>query len=205
MKNKHLIALGALFLALLLLLTAKKIFLRPQIEKTEYESLEVSLDIPAVSSIEIKKPGAETALKFERAKAGWIMPSKPEAKIKSDAVESLLAEMNSIEGEMRSGSEGLFGDYGISDGEAYAVSFYDSTGTIKERLLIGTKKPGFGRSFLRKAGSNDVYLVNKDILSIFGIYGDPKTANLKEKAWIQPEERVGEPETGDKPEARDSD
>jgi len=186
MKAKHIITLLVIFGVLAGFLFVKKLYMSPRVETTEYEALGLSLEAKDIYSIEIKNSGQEESLRFEKKDKKWFIASKWNAKAKKETIEEFLRNMVSVNGELRSSSDKLFSDYGISDEEAYSFSFYGKDGEIIEHLLLGIKKPEFGKSFLRKKDSKDVYLADKDVFPLIGTYAfdDPKEASINTKRWI---------------------
>jgi len=183
MKLKQIIVLGVIFLVLLGILFAKKIFVKPEIEDSEYKNLEISFDPSSIYAIEIKKAQDRTAFRLEKKGDEWAVPSQWNIKAKKKKVEGLLSELRSLQGELRSSSKELLSDYGISENESFSISLLDKALTPQQKLVLGIKRPSSEGSFLRKATSNNVYLVNKDIFAIIGIYGEPKESTINANDW----------------------
>lgn len=186
MKSKHILTLLAIFVILGGLLLVKKLYMGPEVEITEYETLDLSLKVEDVYFVEMQKSGEEEPLRFEKKDNKWFVASKWNAKAKNKLVEDFLQDIEGLKGELRSSSSKIFSDYGISDEEAYSFAFSNKDGKVLEHLLFGIEKPEHGKSFLRKKGSSDVYLVDKDIFSLIGIYAydNLKETSINANRWI---------------------
>jgi hypothetical protein len=184
MKPKHIIILSLVLIILAALVFVKNIFLKPETETAEYKKLEFSVEAHEIYSFVIQKNKGQEIAEFKRTDGQWFIPSKWGAKADKNKVENLLKGLCSLEGELRSSSPELLPDYGISDDEAYSFSFYDEKGVLKERLLAGIKKPDYGKSFIRRNNSSDVYLADNDVFFMINIYNDPKDSVFSLQSWI---------------------
>ena len=184
MKFKQIIFLGAIFLLLLVVLLTKKVFIKPEVETTEYAKLQVSLDSASIYAVEFKKGNSGDTVRLEREEEEWRIPTKWNIRADKQRIENLMKDIGMLQGELRSSSKKLFSDYGISPDKAFSITTFDKEGNPQDTFFVGTKKLGTGSSFLRKGDSEDVYLVDKDIFSLLGVYGNPEDAALKTDKWI---------------------
>ncbi len=185
MKPKNLLILTAVLVFLLGALFIKKAFMKPEVETSEYKSLEISVAPSDIYAIEAVKPPDEELLRIEKTDEGtWTIPSKNNIKADKTKIEGLIGALAGLKGELRSRSRGLFGDYGISDDEAFIIRLIGRDGGAMKTLYFGTQRPEYGEAFLRVDGSQEVYLVNKDIYPQFGIYGDPEEVELNAGKWV---------------------
>jgi hypothetical protein len=184
MKFKHLIFLGMILFLLLAALYVKKILITSEIETTEYKSLEISLNASDVYAIEFKKAQEDDTLKLVKKDEEWFIPTQWNIRAKKQSIERLLEDISGLQGELRSSSKEVLPDYGLTDEEAFSIGVFDENDKPIQQFFVGTKKPSYGKSFLRKADSVDVYLVDKDIFSLLGIYGEPKEAKINTERWI---------------------
>ncbi|MFH1479144.1 MAG: DUF4340 domain-containing protein [Candidatus Omnitrophota bacterium] len=181
MKKKDIIILGVILAALLGIFFAKNIFMKPEVETAEYTALELSIDTPDITSIEIKRNDQEL-LKLEKKGEGWSMPSKWDMRAKASKAEEFLNSFSGLKGELRSKTDKLFSDYGISDEDGISITMLNKDNEIKNQLIIGIEKPQQEGNFLRERDSKKVYLVDKDILGIVGM-SDPKEGALDIDSW----------------------
>lgn len=170
MQVKHIILLGVIFLALLAAVLAKSFFMKPPVEITEYKHLEISFAPAGIHAVEMKNLATNALIKLERKGDDWFIPSRWDVRGDKGRIEHLMNQLKELSGEVRSTSPELLDDYGIGDNEAFSLTMFDEEGRAQETLLIGIDVPaGGGVSFLRKAGSADVYLVDKDVFSLIGV------------------------------------
>ncbi|MBN1871284.1 MAG: DUF4340 domain-containing protein [Candidatus Omnitrophica bacterium] len=186
MKTKHVIILAAVLAVLMLTLLAKKTFRKPEVEVSEYETVNFSFDSSLVSAIEIKNPSSkEPPLRLNRSGSMWTIPLRWDAQAKEYKIKDFMKDINALEGEVRARNKRLFKDFRIEDEEALSITFYCKEDEVLERFFVGLQKPAPGRSFIRREGSDEVILADKDIFTLLGIYGDPygKEANVTD--WLE--------------------
>ena len=184
MKAKHLIFIVAILIVLIGAVFAKKTFIRPDADFVEYERLNINVDMADVRFIKIGKGRDKDLLVLDKVNDIWHISSKDNIRADKSRVENLIKVLSVATGELRSASERLFSDYGISDDEAISISILgNDSGVNNIDIFIGVKRSGPGTSFLRIGDSPSVYLVDKDILSILGMYGDNKDAGIDVARW----------------------
>ena len=113
----------------------------------------------------------------------WKIKSLWDAPANSPKVEKLLRQLSAVRGELRATGKDLLKDFGIEDGNAFSVKFLGAGDAVLQDLRIGTKKDGAEGSFIRKAGSADVYIVDVDLAETLGIYTDLGTAKPTGDTW----------------------
>jgi hypothetical protein len=184
MKRKDIIILAAILVFLLGTLLIKKVLMRPAVETTEYKSLELSISPSEMYALKASRSSGKESLRLERDDRGeWIIPAKGSIGADKTKIEALMNALAVLSGELRSRSKALFDDYGISEDKAFTLELIGRDGTLLEKLYFGSKKPGFGGLFLRVGDSEEVYLVNRDIFPLFGIYGALEDGELSGERW----------------------
>lgn len=120
---------------------------------------------------------------FVLAKRGgdWVMTSRYDAKASDTRMSTLLDNLESLEGQVRSDDAAVLAGYGLSDDEAVHVVLKNETGGELLHLLLG--KPGSGGGFVRASGSNQVILGSRNLLSDFGIWGEDNK-NPQASNWL---------------------
>lgn len=184
MKPKHIFILISIFGALILIGLMKSIFMKPEIEVSEYEDMKLLLNIANIRVVEMEKFGDAMPLRLEKKDGEWCIPSKWGAKAKTGKVESFLEMLTKLKGELRSGDKELLADYGITDEKSHKLAFYDQEGNLSARFYLGTEQAGYGKTFLRKDNSSLVYLIDGDIFVPIGVYGDPKSTVIDVLSWL---------------------
>jgi hypothetical protein len=126
------------------------------------------------------KPDSSVVL--ERSGEGWTIPSRYGWKAKNDLVQQLLDELAGLKGEIRSSKAEVLPDYQIDDQNGLHV-VAASTGGAELFHLVAGKSAAQGGSFVRREGSNDVFMTSSSLRSTFGVWGDePRPPDAKR--WI---------------------
>jgi hypothetical protein len=124
----------------------------------------------------------DSSIVLERSGDGWTIPSRYGWKAKSDLVQQLLDELSDLKGEIRSSKAEVLPDYQIDDQKGLHV-VAASTGGGELFHLIAGKSAAQGGSFVRREGSNDVFMTRSSLRSTFGVWGDtPRPPDAKR--WI---------------------
>jgi hypothetical protein len=177
--RKLLIILGVVAVLLGLAVVKKGIQKKEAAEEEKtpsFAEVELVKNLPAqfVSKIEVYKGGdPDRKLVFVKDNGGaWVVASKFGVKTRKDAVENLLKEFTDIKGELRAESESVFPDFKIGDKEGLHVLLQPASGKPLADLVVGLRKPGWNKSFVRLEGSRKIVLVPKDILMLFRLFGE---------------------------------
>ncbi len=111
------------------------------------------------------------AVELARENGVWKVKSLWNAKADPVKVEQLIQKLRSAEGELRGSGKKLFADFGIQDADAFSIDFLGAGNASLQGLRVGTKQAGESAFFIRKATSEDVYLVEVNVAELLGIYG----------------------------------
>ncbi len=150
-----------------------------------FESL-LAKDLDASSVHSIKAwVGAlpDSTVELAREGDGWVVPSRWGWKAKTDLVDRLLEDLTGLTGELRSSTGEVLADYDIDDGEGLHLVGTGAAGSELFHLVVG-KSATRGGTFVRREGSDDVYLVSASLRSSFGLWGD-ETKAPDAKRWIE--------------------
>jgi hypothetical protein len=145
--------------------------------------LDATLDTGSVQSVKAWIGSSpDSAVELARAGDGWEVATRWGWPAKPEQVVKLFDDLAGLKGEKRASSEAVLGDFRIDDAGALHVAGFGTGGTELFHLLVG-KGALRGGEFVRKNGSNDVYLTPARLASSFGIWGDePKPPD--QKRWI---------------------
>ncbi len=176
MKNKKLLVLALIVIALLIVgITVKKKQKVSLVETVKLKKLISNVSNDKVTKIEFK---AETKkLTIEKKDNEWTLPEVHNAKAEGDKVEALIKTLVNLEGELRSDSKEVLGDYGLTKGKALEIAIYTQGNTPV--VLLAGKEAGYKTYFVRLDNSNDVYVINE---------------NLPDKVGLPANESAGEPD-----------
>lgn len=125
----------------------------------------------------------DTTVELSRSGDGWVVASRWNWKAKTDLVDKLLADLADLRGELRSSTADVLPDYEIDDANGMHLVGTGSGGSELFHLIVG-KASSRGGTFVRRNGSDDVYLTSSGLRSSFGLWGDEKKAP-DAKRWIE--------------------
>jgi hypothetical protein len=188
---------GALLvLVALSLLTSKKRYATAK-EGGFAPVLETKVDTGQIQSIKAwlgDKP--DSAVSLERAGEGWTVPSRWNWPAKDELVKQLMDDLSGLKGELRSSNADVLDDYQIDDEKGLHVVAATSGGQELFHLVSGKSAPQ-GGSFVRREGSNDVYITRAGLRTSFGVWGDtPRVPDPKR--WLDLEVHKAERNDVDK-------
>jgi hypothetical protein len=125
----------------------------------------------------------DSTVELARQGDGWVVTSRWGWKAKKDLVDRLLEDLNGLRGELRSSSADVLADYQIDEQDGMHLVGAGAGGTELFHVVVG-KTALRGGSFVRRDGSNDVYLCAASLRSSFGLWGDERKAP-DAKRWIE--------------------
>ncbi len=168
-----------IFLAVLLALLAGVIVYKKtqQPKNLAFEitrPLELSFDKTQVETVRFKR--GEEIEEMQKKDNVWVLASQWGSHANGDRVEALLEQLGGLRGEMRSSDPALLTDYGLQDEAAIRVELLDKEGKPVFEMLVGTGSPEGRVSFVRKAGSSEVYVIDRPLLEALGakaVQGQP--------------------------------
>lgn len=142
--------------------------------------VEGQLSTDEVYGISITKGGDEGVEIVQRGDR-WEVDSYHDAPANLNKVRSLLGNLESVEGELRSEDPAVLPDYSLDDENAYHIVVREESGTPMVDLRIGTSTSR--GVFVRRSGSDTVYLADHNFLSDLGIWGDERKVP-EAKSWV---------------------
>jgi hypothetical protein len=127
----------------------------------------------------------DSVVELKRAGEGWEVASRYGWKAKDDLVTRLLDDITDLKGEKRASNKAeILADFQIDDEKGLHVTAKASGGTELFHIVVGESAERGSGSFVRKQGSNDVFLTPAGLRSSFGVWGDdPKAPDSKR--WIE--------------------
>ncbi len=188
MKRSHLLGLTIVFLFVIGLW-----YYLTQPEKSNvadlYAKVTTDFDKEAISSIEARVLNQSGhGLELIKDKDGWKVGISKQghsfwAPAKKSKVERLLGLLQGLQGEVRAEGKRHLSVFGLDEGKGLKVTL--KKGKSDElSIIIGGKGPEWGSSFVRRPGSNTVYLVQRDILSVFDIWSKRPDKPLDPDPWV---------------------
>jgi len=122
--------------------------------------------------------GNDTKAEFIWSDSSWTMPAYPADELRKWRVDSFFKNVLGVNREsLVSENPSKFATYGVDEVQGRQVEFYDLDGKLAGHLIVGRSASNYGSSFIRKMGSDEVYLSTTNIyhqLSVDSTY------------WVQP-------------------
>lgn len=190
MKPKQIIVLSIIFgiLALGILLKAWVRSAADHAGATQGGSVALAeIDPVKLEKILIGRPSKtgspSPVVELSKENGVWKLKNLWNAKADPGKVEKFIQKFSSVQGELRGSGKKLFADFGIQDDEAFSIKLFGTGNTSLADLRLGTKKAGENGFFLRKAASENVYLVDLNMAELLGIFTDLKEATPASLFW----------------------
>ncbi len=188
MKKNHLIILAGLLAALV---AAYFFVQRPKTSKVAgfYRQVTPAFDIDSINSIDaLVLSHPDTMLHLRKGKTGWVVEmerdgEKFQAPARDSKVKRLLGILRDMQGELRAQGSNHFATFNIGQKEGLKITV-SSTDGKQFTLVVGKKGPDWSSSFVRKADSDKIFLVSKNILAAFDIWSEKPDKDLNLKSWV---------------------
>jgi hypothetical protein len=185
MSRRSLIGLGAV---LIVLAAASWVTSRQRYGATKGTGFEDLLDKPvdpaAVQTIRAWVGSIpDSTVELSRSGDGWVVSSQWGWKAKKETIDRLLDDLKQLRGELRSSSADVLPDYQIDDQKGMHLVGVGTGGSELFHVIVGETALR-GGSFVRRTGSNDVYLCGASLRSSFGLWGEDVKAP-DAKRWIE--------------------
>lgn len=136
--------------------------------------VEGTLSTDEIGSIAIGRGGE--GFTMVNGESGWIIEDHFGAPANLNKIRTLLGNLESFSGELRSDDGSVLESYALDDSQAYHLRIDELVD-----LKIG-KRAGAG-CFVREGGSNRVYATDHNFLSDFGVWGDDRPVP-EVSAWV---------------------
>ncbi len=146
------------------------------------QTLDFSFDQARAAKIIISRAGKEELMALKQ-QGIWILPQLWNAKAAPEKIADFLGGLARARGEVRADDAALLADFGITEDSALAIQLQDESGAGLLDLRAGTKRAANGSVFLRRAGSNTVFLSDFDLFRLLGIYGDAAQEPIQPRLW----------------------
>ena len=168
MKTKQLLILGAIFVVLAIVVL---LFENP-FEQSEYEKkvetampLFPNFDKKQVVKIEITADGATTTL--SKQDDNWVVTSMDNYPADGEGVTELLSKVTEFKNtQLVSNNPEKQSEFEV-DSTGVEAKLMDANSKVLAHLFLGKTTPGFLSSYVRPADSNDVYVAQGYLQSVF--------------------------------------
>jgi len=141
-----------------------------------------------VKEIEVYKQTTEeepVQMIFVNQDDQWHVATKFNAKAQKSRINKILDDILEMTGNVRSSDIKHHEDFQITDELGVHVLLKDEAQKPLANLIIGKRAEDYNQGFVRFAGREKVYAVDKNLLSTFNIYGDIDTlSHFKDSNFI---------------------
>ena len=118
-------------------------------------------------------------------KTKWTIPTHFNANVQQSRIDRLLDNLLEMTGKVRSSDPKHFETYEITDEQGIHLLLKDEANKTLANLIIGKKAEDYNNGFIRFAGQEKVYSVDKNILSDLNIHSDIDTlTQFKQKQLV---------------------
>ena len=132
-------------------------------------------DIKGVEVYKETSSGQPVKMVFTKQEDKWRIPTKYNAKVQKSRMDRLLDDVIEMTGKVRSSDPKHFDQYQIADELGIHLLLKDEANKTLANLIIGKKTEDYNSGFVRFAGKEKVYAVDKNLLSGLNIDGDIDT------------------------------
>ena len=184
MKFKNLVILIGVLIALMGILILKQ-ETKPHVAVVEKPSDIVSspLILENITEAVIQFGQTEKQSHLVKKDGRWELENLYGVYADENLLSNLFKKLDTISGELRSDDPVLLGDYGITDARGIHILLRDQT-TELAHLVVGSKRAGYSGNFVRHQDQNSVYVIEDDLLSELGLWGEVKEENFKADRWL---------------------
>ncbi|MCK5214335.1 MAG: DUF4340 domain-containing protein [Candidatus Omnitrophica bacterium] len=181
MKSKHLTILAIVFISLLVVtLIMKAVKPKPPKEENLVDIIESLVTPGTITTCQINFQDKEVIL--QKKNEVWVVKNQHDALVDMAKFEPLITKIDQMAGELRSAQEDLLSDYGITDDEGLRIKLQEGEVEVAD-IIVGAKKSGI-RNFARKAGSAEVYILDKGVLDEMGLFDEVSIDDFREDYWV---------------------
>lgn len=169
MKTKQLLILGSIFVVLaLVVLLFENPFGQSEYEKKVQTAMPLfpNFDKAQVAGVEIIAAGESTTLAKQDGK--WVVTSLDSYPADAEGVEELLTKVSEFKNthHVSSNSDKQM-EFEVESTTGVEVKLMDANDTLLAHLFVGKTTPGFLSSYVRVADTNDVYVAQGYLKSVF--------------------------------------
>ena len=188
MKEKHLYYLAGVFVFLLIIYFVTKPR-HTSVNLDEFvQTIVFGVSKEDVKGIEIYKESTEDKpikLALKKQEDQWYLTTKFNCKAQESAINRLLDAVLEMTGKVRSTDPKHLKKYQITDEQGIHLIIKDETEKTLANLIIGKKGEEYNTGFVRFAGKDKVYFVDKNVLSNLSVHGDIDTLSvLKDNSFV---------------------
>ena len=174
LKNRNLYLLAGVLAVLILVSLLQGALHRKSVSRpAETKLLQTELQAADVARVALGYGADSTAVVLERLPDRWSVRSAYGFPASQPKIDELLKAQADLRGEFRSNSADVLDDYSLDRDHAVNVTVFGKDFQPVLRLLVGKRPAGATGDFVRRPGSNEVYLTSASLLNALSLYGGP--------------------------------
>jgi len=174
-KNRNLLILAAVLVVLLAVNVFQKISHQKSTSRSATEILVAgTLSAEELDRITIDHGGNSGVVVLTAGPTGWIVESAFNTPANQARIDGLLRSISDLNGEYRADNADVLADFGLDNDTAITVRGLATGGDEVFAIAIGGKPERSNGNFVRKPGSNRVFLTQTNVLSSLGLYQGPE-------------------------------
>jgi hypothetical protein len=125
----------------------------------------------------------QEVVRLRQRDGAWVVTSRFDTPGNSTKIQQFLAQLSTLQGELRTDSTALLADFQLTDKQALHLKVYTDTPDTPALYLLAGKGSG-GNGFVRRAGEGRVYSVNVHLQSMAGLSSGTTDQTLSAKPWL---------------------
>lgn len=173
-KNRNLLWLLMILVVLVAASVAQRVTHRRATSRPAQAPLvDKALDLTALTRVTIGRGADSTAVVLERLPDHWVVRTSYGHRASQQRIDDLLRALGEVRGEFRSAESSVLADYGLLPDSAVTITAFGKDFQPQVRLLVGRKPMGSVGEFVRREGSDRVYLTAASLLSPLGLWSGP--------------------------------
>jgi hypothetical protein len=173
-KNRNILILAVVLVVLLAISLAQKAGHKKSTSRSAtVQVVEGTFTADQLGRITLGRGSDAEAVELLAGPTGWVVASAWDTPASQSRIDALLRNLSDLAGEFRSDDASVLADYGLADTSAVLVRAYDKDGEQVIAVDVGGKPERFPGNFVKRPGSNAVYLSQTNLLSQMGLYSDP--------------------------------
>jgi len=193
MKERQLKIYGGVLVGLLLVYVLLNVLINPKHASVNVDDLVQTVvfgvakeDVKVIELYKETMSEEPLRLMFVKQDDQWHIATKYNCKAQNSRIERIIDNVLEMTGKVRSSEEKHLDTYQISDAQGLHFLLKDETNKTLANLIIGKKAEDVSSGFVRYAGKEKVYAVDKNLLSGLSIFGEIDTlSRFNDKSFIE--------------------
>lgn len=192
MKRKNIVPL-LVILGILLVIGGVRTILQPPsrdlAEEADLVDVAPNLKKSEIAKIELyagAKPDEKVVLAYDEEDKIWRSPTQFDAPLQEETVNEFLDTLLGLQGEFRDNADdpSQLQKYELGDDAAFHVAAYKKDSETPAVEILSGKSPKYQQAFLRLKNENRVLVIDENLRSLAGIYGEEMDQAPTTSKWL---------------------